>query len=157
MKKIKEFYKNNRVFVILMAVACFCLAIILVLVGYYFIDQTKGNFYGDRLNGIETVEINDAKISELEKAINENEIVQKTSIRILGKIIYINVYLKDGKASDAKNVAIKSLDLFSEDEKAFYDISYIFAKPDEKENSIFPIMGYKKSDNTIIAWTHISE
>ncbi len=157
MKKLKGFYKNNRVFVILMGVALFCIALIAVAFIYLLLTQNSGDKYGNRLNGIETVEITTTRLSDLEKEIKEDEKVEKVNSRIKGKIIHVNIYLKEGKATDAKNIAIKSLEFFTEDEKNFYDISYSVSKEGDVDDVTFPIMGYKKSDNTIISWTNYSE
>ena len=157
MNKIKSFYRNNRVFVILMTVASICLIAILAIVLTYLLGQNNGEVYGNRLNGIETVLIDDHKITTIENMIKEDEKVDKVKVKVIGRIIYINTYLTSGKGSDAKNIAIKSLDAFNDDEKPFYDISFIFDKPNDEEDKTFPIMGYKKSDNTIISWTNFSE
>lgn len=156
MKKLKGFYKNNRIFVILMGIAIFCVAIIASAFLYIVLSQNSGELYGNRLNGIETVQISKDRLTTLENTIKEDTKVEKVSSRIQGKIIYINIYVKEGKVEDAKNIAIKSLDFFNNDEKSFYDIAFTLNK-DDVEDVIFPILGYKKSDNTIISWTNFSE
>ena len=88
-------------------------------------------------------------VSEIEK----NELVEKASISVKGKIVYITVTLKDGKRQDAEGIAVKSLSGLTEDEKAFYDVSFAFTK---NEDEAFPILGYKKSDATIISWSKVS-
>lgn len=95
MKKLKGFYKNNRVFVILMGIAIFCLAIIATAFVYIILSQNTGDLYGNRLNGIETIEIAKTRLTELEKTIKEDEKVEKATSRIKGKIIYINIYIKE--------------------------------------------------------------
>ena len=65
MNNIKKFYKNNRIYCILMGVSIFCLALIAVLGIVYFVNQTKNDKYGDRLNGIESVQITDDHINEM--------------------------------------------------------------------------------------------
>ena len=157
MKKLKGFYKNNRVFVILMGIAIFCVAVIAIMFLYLIISQNSGDLYGNRLNGIETVEINKKKLTQLEEQILSNEIVEKASTRIKGKIIYINIYLKEGKIQDSKEIAIKTLEFFSEDELAFYDLSYSLNKSSKEPDPEYSIMGYKKNDNTVITWTKYSE
>ncbi len=156
MKKLKGFYKNNRIFVILMGIAIFCVAIIASAFLYIVLSQNTGELYGNRLNGMETVQISKDRLTTLENTIKEDSKVEKVSSRIQGKIIYINIYIKEGKAEDAKNLAIKSLDFFSTDEKSFYDIAFSLNK-DDVEDVTFPVLGYKKSDNTIISWTNFSE
>lgn len=152
MGKIKGFYQNNRVYCILMAVSLFCLALIATAIIIYFLNQTKTDVYGNRLNGIENIAITNEHKNEIVDYIKENENVEKVELNIKGKIIYLTIFLTDGKYEDAQNIAIKSLDKLTEDEKSFYDINFIFEKNTEEE-SIFPIMGYKKCDATIITWT----
>lgn len=152
MGKLKGFYQNNRVYCILMAVSIFCLALIAAAVVFYFINQTKNDVYGNRLNGIESVTITNEHKNEIIDYIKENEKVESVVLNVKGKIIYISIFLTDGKYEDAQNIAIKSLDKLTEDEKNYYDINFIFDRNSE-ENTIFPIMGYKKSDATIITWT----
>jgi len=157
MSKLKGFYQNNRVFVILMGVSSICLIIILSIVVIYFFDQTSGDAYGNRLNGIETVELTNQKLKKIEETLKQDEKVDKVTVHLKGKIVYINCYLHVGKATDAKNIAINALTAFSEDERAYYDISFIFDKTDQEDRGAFPVMGYKKSDNNIISWTNIVE
>ncbi len=153
MNNIKKFYKNNRIYCILMGVSIFCLALIAVLGIVYFVNQTKNDKYGDRLNGIESVQITDDHINEMVSEIEKNELVEKASISVKGKIVYITVTLKDGKRQDAEGIAVKSLSGLTEDEKAFYDVSFAFTK---NEDETFPILGYKKSEATIISWSKVS-
>ena len=160
MKKLKGFYHNNRIYCILMIVSILCILVIGVLLLLYFINQTKNDKYGKRLSGIESVEISKDHKEEINSFISEQEIVEKSTINIEGKIIYVNVCLKDGKVGDAQNIAIKSLEKLTEDEKNFYDINFTFVKEvtndkGEKDET-FPIMGYKKSDKTIISWTKVT-
>ena len=61
MGKLKGFYKNNRIYCIMMAISIFCIALIGVAFLVYFINQTKTDAYGDRLNGIENVNTIDIK------------------------------------------------------------------------------------------------
>ena len=132
-----------------------------------FVNQTNTNVYGNRLAGIENVEINSEKQKEIIDFLEEQKIVDKASINIKGKMMYITVYLNTIKVDDAQSIAIKSLDKLTEDEKNFYDINYTFTKEalkeenseENKENAeekTFVMMGYKKSDKTIISWTKVN-
>ena len=156
MKKIKEFYHNNRIYCILMGISILCLLLIAGAFAFFFLNQTKNDAYGNRLNGIESVEISKNHKEEIISFITEQETVDKASINIKGKIVYLNIYLSSGKVDDAQALAIKILEKFTDDEKNFYDINYTFTKSNTEENSSFPIMGYKKSDKTIISWTKVN-
>lgn len=150
MKNIKMFYKNNRIYCILMGISIFCILFIVMLFILYFFNQTKNLVYGNRLNGIDSVLISKNDNNTYVDSILENEKVDKASLNVKGKIIYVNITLKDGTREDAKAMAIKLLSVINEDAKAFYDINFSFVKNDDET---FPFMGYKKSDATIISWS----
>ena len=155
-KKLGTFYKNNRVYSILMIISIICIVAILVGVLLYFIGQTNKDKYGHRLEGIESVEIKKEKIAEIENKISENELVKETDIYIKGKLIYVTITLNTGKHADSESIAQASLELFSEEEKAFYDIQYIVENLDKKTEENFPVMGYIKAGNSVIKWTNYS-
>lgn len=154
MKKLKKFYKNNRIYCILMGISIFCLALIAMLFVVYFVNQTKNDTYGNRLNGIESMEISDSEKDEIVNVIKENDKVDKATVNIKGKIIYVNVYLLDGNRDLANSIAVKVLNTLNEEKKDFYDINFSFNKDDDEA---FPFMGYKKSDATIISWSKVSD
>ena len=157
MKKLKGFYHNNRIYCILMGVSILCLLLIAVAFILYFVNQTNSDVYGNRLNGIESVAISKQHKEEIISFLEEQEIIEKATVNIKGKVIYINVYLNKGKVADAQSIAIKTLEKLTEDEKNFYDINYTFVKQTaDSEDISFPIMGYKKSDKTIISWTKVN-
>ena len=153
-KKIGMFYKRNRVYSILMIISIICIISILVGVILYFVGQTNKDKYGSRLVGLESVKLQDSKISEIENKISENELVKEISIDIRGKLIYIMITLNTGKHSDSETIAQSSLDLFSEEDKSFYDIQYIIKNEDKEIKENFPTMGYIKAGNSVIKWTN---
>lgn|SRR5574344_475231 len=158
MGKLKKFYNNNRIYSILMIISLFCILLIIGAFVYYFIEQTSNNAYGNRLTGIENVTISSKHKEEIVNKIKESDKIDTANIDIRGKIIYVNVKMKDGTVEDAQSIAIKSLDALTDDEKAFYDINFSFTNEAKTDNAkLFPIMGYKKSDATIISWTKVSE
>ena len=154
MKKLKKFYKNNRIYCILMGISLFCLALIAMLFVVYFVNQAKNDTYGNRLNGIESMEISDSEKDEIVNVIKESDKVDKATVNIKGKIIYVNVYLLDGNRDLANSIAVKVLNTLNEEKKDFYDINFSFNKDDDEA---FPFMGYKKSDATIISWSKVSD
>jgi len=153
LKKIKSFYKRNRVYSILMIISITCIIAILVGVIVYFLGQTSKDKYGNRLEGIENVKISDSKIKEIEDNIKNSEKVKEVEVDIRGKLIYIVITLNEGTHSDAESISQTSLETFGEEIRAFYDIQYIVDNNGKSEES-FPIMGYIKSENSVIKWTN---
>ncbi len=151
---MKNFYKENRVFSILMIVAIICVVFILFFLVVYFFKGQGTNKYGNRLEGINEVKIADKKLDENAKTITKEKNIDKVSINLEGKLIYTVIYLKpEGVSSDGVNASLKSLDLYTEEEKAFYDYQFIVQKTPKDEAESFPIMGYKNSDSSNLVWT----
>lgn len=153
-KKLRDFYRRNRVYSILMMVSIICIIAIMVGVVFYFLGQTSKDKYGNRLAGLEKIKISEKKEKELESKISENELVNKTTIDIKGKLIYVDFVLENGKHADAEAIAQSALELFDEKERAFYDIQFIVENLNKEEEENFPIMGYIKKGNSVIKWTN---
>ena len=153
-KNLKSFYKRNRVYSILMIISIICIIAILVGVILYFVGQTNKDKYGNRLEGIEVVQIKDDKKNEIENKIKENELVKDCIVDVHGKLIYVTIILNTGKHSDSEAIAQSSLELFSDEEKAYYDIQYIVENLDKTVEENFPVMGYIKAGNSVIKWTN---
>ena len=153
---MKRFYKENRVFVILMAVVVVCVAIIIFLLAKYVINSNTGDNYGNRLDGIQDVIIEKDKKDEMAKNLEEIEKVKDVVINIHGKIINFNIdFDNDTTVDDAKSIAIKCLDFFEEEYKNFYDIQFLFKKSEsDDEEDKFPIIGYIKAGATTISWSN---
>ena len=74
------------------------------------------------------------------------------SIRLQGRIVYIDAKaggeLTPGTARDLGN---KSLEAFSAEEKAYYDIQYIINS--DTNTTEYPVLGYKHHSKESINWT----
>lgn len=151
---MKNFYKENRVFSILMFIALFCLTIIVLFMVIYFFKGQGTNKYGDRLDGIKIVKISDSKLKEIETKLLSEKNISKTKIDIEGKIVYIVFYLKaEGISAEGINASLKALDYYSEEEKKYYDFQFIIEKEAKSETELFPIMGSKNSTSANVVWT----
>lgn len=153
---MKRILSENKVLLVLAIIIIVSLIVIGVSMVMYFYTGNGKDEYGDRLQGIENVEILndiDKKVAELYTDIAAfNEVV----VNVKGKIIYINIDIKENLSLvDAQSLAIKSLEAFSEEEKSFYDIQIIItAKTTEEESDIYPLMGYKNAKNNQVVWTN---
>jgi len=156
MKGFKGFYKNNRVYVILMIVSIVCLVSIFVGVIVYFAKQSSQNPYGDRLTRIENKEIKEDRLTELENVIKENELVKSAKVTVKGARINFLITLNKGVPTDAENIAVKLLEKLSDDEKNLYDLMFQFDSLSEGDDNVFPIEGYKKYSSSTISWTKYS-
>ena len=153
MKKLKAFYKKNRVYSILMLISIFCIISIIIGVIVYFLSQTSKDVYGNRIEGIEEVKITETQKKELLKTIEINEKVGEVEVDIRGRLIYIIISLNDGTHADAETIAQAAVEVFSDEERKYYDLQFIVENKTETEEN-FPIMGYIKAGNSVIKWTN---
>ena len=113
--------------------------------------------YGDRLDGIEKVEISKKKLTNIESSINENDQVKESNVRIQGKIIYVTIdYINGVNLDKAKEIANSVLDEFSDDEKDFYDFEFLLKEETDESNSEynpFKAAGTKHPSKDSITWT----
>ena len=78
-KKLKNFYKNNRIYSILMIISLFCLILMASGVVIYFVNQTVSSPYGNRLDGIKNHNI-DSSIEDLKKYYKDSKGVTNSPI-----------------------------------------------------------------------------
>lgn len=152
---MKKFYNEHRVFTILMAIAIVCLILVAtVLIKCFYSGGNKGK-YGDRLEGIEAVEINNSKISDIETKIKADQIVKSAKITITGKIVYFELnFSSETSLVEAQSVALKSLDNFSDEEKAFYDFHFTLKQESTAESDGFLIEGAKNRNGSGLVWNN---
>jgi len=153
---MKKFYKENRVFVILMIIALICIfAIGGMALNYVIKSSTKDN-YGNRLEGINDVIIDDEMIKTFEENIKATSKVKEVTVHIRGKIVNFLVdFDKTTSVKEAQAVAVKTLESFEEDYRNFYDLQFIFTRNEsDSSETTFPMFGYIKAENTTIKWSN---
>ena len=154
LEKIKGLIKRHIVLFILCVIAL--IAIIVMLIFFLKMSINTSSKYGDRLDGIEKVELSKKDLSEIKDKILETEEVSSAKVRVQGKIVYIEFQAKSDVSTDAvKSISDEVLEKFSEDELKFYDFSFIvkwISETDDGEKTT-AIEGYKHHNKTIISWT----
>ena len=146
-----SFIRKNK-FVII-AIGIFLILVILAfqVVNMFFPEEGKA-LYGNRLDGIEEVELTDKKLGNMESDLEEDGAVKEAKVSVTGKIVEVIITVKDDTSIDtAKGLNTKVLDALTKDEKKFYDIQ-IFVKKDS-DASNFPIIGYKHHAKDKFSWT----
>ena len=148
MKKLKK-HKS-----LIAAIVVFVLVFILFLLLYrtFFPDEETA-IYGDRLEGIEKVELTDSNKSKIEKALSD--VSNKTTVRTQGRIINVSMSIKDEVNRDsAKAAAGKVIENISKDQKEYYDIQVFISKEGKTDDAAqFPIIGYKHHVSEGYTWT----
>lgn len=147
MKKVLNNLKDLIMRHKILSMICLLAFIIIIVLIYVFFSIFIGgnNKYGNRLNGIEAVELSKGKLNEVVEKIEKNEEVESAKVRVQGKIVYFDIIFGTSTTSDkAKEIAGKTLDEFDDEDKEFYDFEYILTQnTDDEKNTGFKITGTK--------------
>lgn len=111
--------------------------------------------YGNRLDGIEEVKLTKSFLKDVEKSLEEDESVVGATVRLQGKTVYIVFEVKsDISEATAQLIASKTLEKFSTEELAFYDLCYIVNWKEivEEKEVITAIEGTKHHSKENITW-----
>ena len=153
-KKSKK--KSNRTDNTMLWILAIILIVCFIAIGFlfykYFYSGISTTKYGNRLEGIENYPLSKTLEQDIADIYTNEKSVDKVSVDVQGKIIYIKIDFKESIKSDtAKTLAIKSLDKIGEDNLKFYEIQYILTFPDG-ENKIDNIFGMKNPNSTKVVW-----
>lgn len=151
--KFLNFVKKHKIGLIVIGV---CLTLIILLffaVKNTFFAKISDSKYGNRLDGIESYPITDSLVTDIKNGLSENEIINSVSYDLEGRIINFIVEVKpETDIAKAKEAVLKILEYFNDEYKAFYDIQ-VFLTCEDKENTIYPVMGYKHKTSSSFKWT----
>lgn len=144
MKKLLDELKKNKFTTIV-----FFIFLVLFIIGWIVfglvMPKTGKPVYGNRLDGIEKVQVTDTETNDLIKALKEKDYVTTASTHISGKIINVLVEVEEGTSkSKAKSLQDEVLKAFTDDQKNFYDIQ-LFITNENKDEKGYPMIGYKNS------------
>ena len=149
MKDILRFIKKHSHKIVGVIIVIF-LIILAVIVKNFFFPNDTGVYYGTRLEGIEKVKITDKKKEELKENFKDSS--KSVTVRLAGRIIYIDVKVNDDVSTDtARDLANKTLEKLSDEEKGYYDVQFLIGNDADKDH--FPIIGYKHHAKQAISWT----
>ena len=122
---------------------------LLFLKSLFFVKQDR--VYGNRLDGIEDVEVSESVMNEMASVFKDVEGVKSTDARENGKIINLLIDVEDttdfNKLKEASNEVYKKLD---KDQRKFYDVQVFFFGGGDK----FPIIGYLHKGGTEFVWSN---
>lgn len=155
MNKIKKFYREHRIFTILMAIVLVCIVLMATILIQCFYVGNGTDKYGNRLEGIENYEISESRQKDFENNIANNEKVKSADIIITGKIVYITMQITEDVAlEEAKSIASKSLEEFTEDEQSFYDFDITLKQNSSDKSDGFIISGSKNKNGSGLVWNN---
>ena len=145
-----NFIKRNKFTIIAIVIFLLFVALLIVVKNFFFPNSADA-LYGNRLDGIEEVEISDSTIDEVKEKLSE-ESVSSTTARISGRTVEIIITANDDVSLEtAKTYVDKAIEPFSEEEKGYYDFQ-VFVKKNTEAND-FPIIGYRHRTSDKFTWT----
>lgn len=146
-----SFIRKNKFIII--AIGVFLILVFLAFQVVTMLFPKEGTaLYGDRLDGIEEVELTDKKLSNIESTLKEDSATKEAKASVQGKIVEVIITVQDEISVDtAKALSNKVLDCLTKDEKKFYDVQ-VFVKKDSDATD-FPIIGYRHHAKDTFSWT----
>ena len=145
-----NYIKRNKGTVI--AIIIFILLVVLLFqIKNIFFPNSGKAIYGNRLEGIEEVEISKDTYKKVEKSLAEDS-VSKVTTDIAGKLVKIFITVnEDVDLEKAKSYGGKAIEPFTAEQKNYYDFQIYIEKKGDNEH--FPIIGYKHHSKGTISWT----
>jgi flagellar basal body-associated protein FliL len=152
-KKRKSNKQDNTMLFILLFILVVCFVVIGILFYKYFYAGVSSSKYGNRLDGIEQYKLSDTLENDISNLYSDEKSVNKASVDVKGKIIYITIDFKESIKSDkAKTLAVKALDKIGKENLTFYEVQFVLTYSGEEENKNFPIFGAKNSSSLKVVW-----
>ncbi len=148
---MKNFIKNNKVTVVAFII-CVIFVILVFAVKLTFFPNEGTAIYGDRLDGIEEVEITDKQQEDIIKSLEDKDEVKKVSCDIKGRTLNVLITVNDDVELDpAKALTSSITENLEEDQTSYYDIQVFISK--DNDDTRFPIIGYKHQNKDGFSWT----
>lgn len=148
---MKRYMKEHKAVVVAVILMLIIIAIAFVAKQAFF-SNSKNAVYGNRLEGMDAVEIDSKQKEEILNNLKNDSVVKNATYQLQGKIINIIITVNDDVGSDtAKSLSAKIIEKLDEKQKKYYDIQ-VFVKK-ENDASDFPIIGYKHANKDNFSWT----
>ena len=149
---MKKFIKNNKLTVITFIICLVFVILVFAIKPTFFPDEGRA-IYGDRLDGIEEVEITSKQEKNIVSKLEEKDEVKSVDTDIKGRILNVIITVNDDVELDpAKALASVITENLEEDQNGYYDIQ-VFIKKSNEEDTRFPIIGYKHQDKDEFSWS----
>ena len=143
MKIIKKYYKIILTFIIIL---------VIVLLSLFIYKNLFKNNQSNRLEGVENYTLTKSEKNSIKEKLNEIESVDNIKINTNYKIIKIFLTLNESTEFEhLKNICNEAIQKISEKNLSYYDVE-IFVDCNDKENNLYPKIGYKYKTNSEFVW-----
>lgn len=150
LKKLKKFIIKNKMLSILLGILILILIFGLVFIKMFIFPSYGVSKYGNRLDGIENVKLDDSRFNDIKNGFEAKSGFTIDKFRLSGRIVNIYITAGDIKKDDVKSEALRLVSSFSEDEIKFYDFQ-VFVTGESED---YPIIGYKNKNSEGLHWNY---
>ena len=148
---MKNFIKNNKLVVVTFIICVIFVILVFAIKLTFFPDEGRA-IYGDRLDGIEKVEITDSDANDVIKSLEDLDTVKEASTDIKGRVLNVLITVNDDiDLETAKGLTTTITDNLEKKQTSYYDIQVFISK--DNDDASFPIIGYKHQDKDGFSWT----
>lgn len=150
MKFIKNHLKEFILMIIAGGILIFCGVSFAIM---WFAGGT--DVYGDRLDGIEKVKLDDSYIKDVIKNIKEKEFVTEATYNLNGRLLSFIISVADETNIDeAKKLGDIVIQGFNEEELAYYDLQICLKDTGANEESRYPFIATKHKTSEVFVWSN---
>ena len=147
-----KFIKKHKTLVIVSIILLVILVLGVFAVKSMFLIGNETDKYGNRLDGIEEVQIKNDQIKTIEEEMKKIEGIKSFNFDIEGRLVYIIIEVSNETAVEvAKGYANKVLEQLEDEQKSYYDIQAMITS-DSEESEVYPIIGAKHKTSTSFIW-----
>ena len=147
-----NYLKRHKFTTLIILVFIICV-MILFFAWKTFFSNSGNPVYGNRLDGISTVELNETDQNKVKEELKKNNKVKEVELNISGRTLEVVILVNDDVSlSDAKKIGNNSLTSLTDKQKEYYSVQVFVKKSDETKNN-FPIIGYKQKGTKSLVWT----
>jgi hypothetical protein len=149
-----KYIKKNKLALIIIIIAITILLSSFYSVARLLFPNMGKPVYGNRITNIEKHQINNDRKTAIINTLETYDKVNDADMNITGTIIKLFIDVKPGvDPNDAKNIGIKILNDFTDDEKGYYDIQIYISQETDPDSASYPIIGYKNKISSNLVWT----
>lgn len=128
------------------------LIVLILFVKWLFFTGNGMNEYGNRLEGIEKVKINEDTLSKMVQDIMATGQVKQADYRLEGRLLNFVVDVHSDVVPDtAKSFVDFVLTQLTKEQLGYYDIQFYIVE-NTNENNNYPLIGYKHKTSDGFVW-----
>lgn len=149
---MKKLWKENKI-TILFAIVVILILLVLFIMIFPLYSTRSGSDYGDRLDGIKDVAIDDNVNSKIESYFESTEKVKSVKTNLKGKLYNIIITTNDDvSVNEIADISNEVISNFDEKQLKFYDIQIFISSTSDSETK--SIVGYKNKNTDEFIWTN---